>query len=641
MTEQKNIINPFDILLQLGWSESDDLEKKSARGGLPQSVWETYSAMANTEGGIIFLGVENDGTVSGLIDVNKIKKSFWDSINDRTKVSTVLLGNSDVQEIKHPNGTFLAIHVPRASRYRRPVFIGQNPLTGTYRRNHEGDYHCTEQEVSRMLADKSEESADCRILEHFTMNDLDLPSLQQYRNRFGSLKPNHPWLSEDDQGLLTKLGGLKLSAETGQKYLTAAGMLMFGREEILRHALPQYSVDFREKLSDDPEIRWTDRFTIDGTWPGNLFQFYVRVVQKLSADLKLPFQLDADLFRKGETVVHEAVREALVNALIHADYSGQGGVIIEKYKDRFEFSNPGSLLISLDQLLQGSVSECRNKSLQTMFTMIGAAEKAGSGIDKIRRGWSSQHWRSPTVRERVQPDRVSWTLPMMSLIPDESLARLKRRFGAKFSTFTALEAQVLVTADLEGFVDNAKMRQITSEHAADITRLLQNLVSHGALIQEGQGRWTSYRLPFTFDSVHMRGGDSLHKDFHSLHKSPDSLHKDFHSLHKEEMSNNEMDALGKIAQPAKQSERLSPKMMESILLRLCENHWLSRKQLAELLDRNEEGLRSRFLAPMVEHGLLRLRYPEKPNRVDQAYTKKSTDVAAVDSQPPTNSSQSD
>jgi ATP-dependent DNA helicase RecG len=58
-----------------------------------------------------------------------------------------------------------------------------------------------------------------------------------------------------------------------------------------------------------------------------------------------------------------------------------------------------------------------------------------------------------------------------------------------------------------------------------------------------------------------------------------------------------------------------------MILQLCENHWLTRKRLAELLGRNEEGLRTRFLAPMVEHGLLRLRHPEKPNRVDQAYTR--------------------
>lgn len=620
MTEKKNVINPLDVLTQLGWTESDDLELKSARGGLPQSLWETYSAMANTKGGVIFLGVEDNGTVSGIIDTNKIKKSFWDTINDRTRVNIKLLGNSDVQEINHPNGTLIAIHVPRASRYQRPVFVGQNPLTGTFRRNHEGDYHCTEQEVSRMLTDKSQEHADSRILEHFTTDDLDLQSLQQYRQRIASHKPIHPWLSEDDKGLLTKLGGWRLCRETGRKGLTVAGMLMFGREENLREAIPQYSVDYREKFSDDPEIRWTDRMILDGTWAGNLFQFYVRVVQKLSTDLKLPFQLDTDLFRKGETVVHESIREALVNALIHADYQGQGGVVIEKYRDRFEFSNPGTLLISFDQLLQGNVSECRNKSLQTMFTMIGAAEKAGSGVDKIRRGWSSQHWRSPMVRERMQPDRVLWIMPMISLIPEESLARLKLRFGIKFQKFTTLEVQALVTADLEGWVDNARMRQITSEHATDMTRLLQDLVSKRFLIQDGQGRWTRYRLAPESNSVH-NGMDSVHKVI-------DSVHMGNGSVHKIEIAENEWDVLIKIAEPARRNRRLTHKEMESILLSLCQKHWLTRRQLAELLDRNADGLRSRFITLMVEHGRLRLRYPEKPNRADQAYTKSTNALTA-------------
>ena len=619
---KKNPIDPLDILIRLGWSESDDLEFKSAKGGLPQSLWETYSSMANTKGGVILLGVENDGTVSGLVDPEKIKRDFWNTINNRGKVSANLLGSGDIQEIDHPHGWIIAIHVPRALRYQRPVFIGQNPLTGTYRRHYEGDYRCSQQEVSRMLSDKSEEHADSRVLEHFGMEDLDLQSLRQYRQLVASHKPTHPWLIEDDQGLLIKLGGWKRCRETGQNELTVAGLLMFGREEILREAIPQYSVDYREKLSDDPAIRWTDRITLDGTWPGNLFQFYMRVVQKLSFDLKLPFQLDTDLFRKGETVVHEALREALVNALIHADYLGQGGVLIEKYKDRFEFSNPGSLLISIDQLLQGNISECRNKSLQTMFTMMGAAEKAGSGVDKIRRGWNSQHWRLPMVREDMHPDRVFWSLPMISLIPEESLTRLSQRFGAKFAKFTRLEVQALVTADLEGWVDNARMRQITSGHAADITRLLQNLVSKEALSQEGQGRWTRYRIPPEVDSLH-KGGHSLHKGGHSLHKGG-------HSLYKPEASDTEWDALLEVAEPARQSKRLSNPQMESILLKLCEKHWLTRRKLAELLDRNEEGLRSRFLAPMVAHGLLCLRYPDKPNRVDQAYAKNIQESTSLE-----------
>ncbi len=82
-------------------------------------------------------------------------------------------------------------------------------------------------------------------------------------------------------------------------------------------------------------------------------------------------------------------------------------------------------MISLDLLWAGNISECRNKALQTMFTQIGIAEKAGSGADKILQGWKSQQWRQPNVQEITQPDRVQWTLPMVSLIPQESLDRLK------------------------------------------------------------------------------------------------------------------------------------------------------------------------------------------------------------------------
>ena len=597
-------INPFEILTRLNWSESDDLEFKSAKGGLPNSLWETYSAMANTQGGVLLLGVEDDGTVSGVKNIARLKKALWDTVNNRGKININLLVDRNVVEMSSGDATFLAIHIPRASRTQRPVFLGQNPLSGTYRRNYEGDYHCTELEVSRMLSDRSEESADSRIMEHFTLDDLDLTSLHQYRNRFGSFKLNHPWLNEDDKGLLTKLGGWREDRVAQIEGLTVAGLLMFGKDEALREGLPQYHVDYRERLSDNPNIRWTDRFIPDGTWAGNLFQFYLRVILRLEADIKIPFELDADLFRKEDTPVHEAIRETLVNALIHADYRGMGGIVIQKYRDRFEFANPGSLLISMDQLFEGNVTECRNRSLQTMFTMIGAGEKAGSGVDKIRRGWATQHWRSPKVSEQVQPDRVHWMLPMVSLIPAESLERLQAKFGESFKHFSPAETQALVTADLEDGVNNARMRQITGSHAADITIILQGLVAKGALRQQGRGRWTRYSVP-----------DSLHNDSHPLHNDSHPLHNDDHPLHSAET-----EELREIALPAIQKKRLAPKDMEAIILKLCLGRWLSRHQLARLLDRNDEGIRQRYLTPMVEHGLLRLRYPESPSRTDQSYT---------------------
>lgn len=269
---QTQNFNPIELILPLEWEESGELEFKSARGGFPKSLWESYSAMANMHGGVILLGVEDDGEITGISDAAKFQKTFWDTVNNRGKVNVNLLSESDVVILKHDGKTILAIRVLQANRYQKPVYLGQNPFLGTYRRNYEGDYRCSEQEVKRMFSDSSDESADSRILEHFGMQDIDTLSLQQYRNRFGSHKLNHPWLAEDDKGLLTKLGGWRHDRKKNQVGLTIAGLLMFGTDDAIREALPQYHVDYREKMSADPAIRWTDRLTIDGTWQPNLFQ---------------------------------------------------------------------------------------------------------------------------------------------------------------------------------------------------------------------------------------------------------------------------------------------------------------------------------------------------------------------------------
>jgi len=609
------MFDSIQMLQKLGWEESCDLEFKAAKGGLPKSLWETYSAMANTQGGVLLLGVRDDGVVEGVPDVKKLKRDFWNTVNNRGKVSSNLLRNSDVSDVNIGDKIILAIRVPEATRYQKPVFIGQNPMGGTYRRNYEGDYVCSDSEVSRMMADASDQPADSKILSHFGLNDIDEASLQQYRQRFASQKPTHVWLSEDNKGLLIKLGGWRRDRMTGEEGLTLAGLLMFGREESIREGVPNYNVDYREKFSDDPAVRWSDRLTLDGTWAGNLFQFYLKTIQRLFSDLKLGFKLDSDLFRKGETPVHEAIREALVNALIHADYRGNGGVVVEKYRDRFDFSNPGVLLVGLDQVFQGGVSECRNKALQIMFMMIGGAEKAGSGIDRIRKGWESQHWRYPAIRLHMNPDRVDWRLPMVSLIPEASLGHLRELFGERtFSMLEKEEVLALVTADTEESVGNLRMRQITGKHASDITPLLQGLVARGLLKRDGQGRWTTYRLP-----------SSVHSGSSSVHSGSSSVHS---AILKSDLQDEERLRLESIASVVRDQRRTSPEEMEKTILALCAERYLMRRELAAFLDRNADGLRSRYLTPMVRHGVLQLKYPNIPNREDQAYT--STKRPALD-----------
>ena len=602
-------------------TESIDTEFKSARGGLPGSFWETYSAMANTQGGTIVLGVVEKPTGlawEGVPDAAQLRTVLWNQLNDRHKINRNLLRDEDLQTVDDEGRQFVLVSVPRASRQQRPVYVGSNPMTGTYRRAEEGDYRCTDDEVRRMLADQSEAPADAQVLEHFGQNDFDLETTKQYRNRFASRAPDHPWLLLDDTALLTKLGALRSDRVTGVEGATVGGLLMFGRFEALRDALPGFHVDYRERLSDDPAVRWTDRVVPDGTWENNLFQFYVRVMQRLSGDLKMPFQLDRELYRKDDSPVHESLREAVVNALIHADHRGLGGVVIERYADRIELSNPGSLLVSREQLLQGGVSECRNKGLQLMFQLMGGGDKAGSGMDKIRSGWRAQHWRSPRLEETVQPDRVKLVLPMVSLIPREVEQALREQFGDLFTSLGKTAVQAVVTAQVEGSVNNGRLQEITGEHSKDITAVLQALVRDGLLTQQNQRRWASYKV--ARDSP-QSGTNVAIQEKSSPQLRPDSPQWATSSPQLDSLAESAAysPALLAIAEPARKNKKLPVEQLRRLVQQLCVGRWLSAAEIARLVDRDAEKLQSRFLTAMVKEGVLELRHPDVRNRPDQAY----------------------
>jgi ATP-dependent DNA helicase RecG len=361
-------------------AEGIDLECKAAQGRdgqgeLPDDFWKSYSALANTEGGVVLLGVQEKprGTFRalGLTDIEKVRKALWDNLHNRKQVSTNLLSEDDVQVVRVNGKAVLRIEVPRAPRQQRPVHLGSNPLGGTWLRRYEGDYAADDEGVRRVLA---------------------------YRNRLAAVRPGHVWADLPVPEFLERVGAWGKNRDEGHAGLRLAGLLMFGRAEVIRDALPHYMVDYQERAEAKTAKRWIDRVVPDGTWSGNLYDFFRRVYQKLTADLKVPFQLQ-DGQRVEDTPVHEALREALVNTLIHADYSGRVSVLVVKRPDMFGFRNPGRMRISLDLAIQGGNSDCRNRRLQTMFQLVGYGDHAGSGLPKIYKNWATQHWRRPVLYE--------------------------------------------------------------------------------------------------------------------------------------------------------------------------------------------------------------------------------------------------
>ena len=138
------------------WRENNRLEFKRAQGGFPRSFWETYSAFANTEGGLVVFGVDEtpDGPkVVGVKDADALVRNLWNGLNDRQRVSVNLLVDSDVSVEGVDGATVVSIRVPRAERSQRPVYINNSMNTGTYRRNGEGDYRCGMEIIGAMVRD--------------------------------------------------------------------------------------------------------------------------------------------------------------------------------------------------------------------------------------------------------------------------------------------------------------------------------------------------------------------------------------------------------------------------------------------------------------------------------------------------------
>ena len=610
-------MNGDQLLDALELGEDFEIEFKSARGGVPRSLWESYSAFANTEGGVIVLGVRQRGSnrfeIQGLEDADKIRQDFWNNVNNPAHVNISLLNNDDVEVVSVSDKNVLVIRVPRADRYQRPVYLAPNPLTGTYRRYHEGDYRCDEAEVRRMISDSADQSADSRVLPKFGMDDIHTESLQAYRNRFQSRDAVHPWLELDVLEFLRKLGGFRKDRDSGDEGLTVAGLLMFGREDAIKDPSTgfNFQLDYRDRRTDDPKVRWVDRVWQDGTWNANLFQFFFRVYPRLTEGLKIPFgyQPDADpelggaaISRRDDTMVHEAVREAMVNCLIHADYRGQGGIVMEHYFDRLAFSDPGTLLITFEQLVRGGVSQCRNEILQTMFSLIGLGEKAGSGIDKIREGWKSVRWRTPTLSEQQKPERVTVSMPMVSLLPENAVGKLRALLGEELNSLNADEVQALVTADMEGSVSNLRLQSLTEAHPTDLTKLLKGLVGRDLLDKDGHGRGATYRwaerLRLGLGTPDTPEGTPVTAPVTAPVTNPELL---------------------VIAGHARERKNLGKTQLREILFKLCHDRFLTARELGMLVDRDPENLQKRHLAEMLTSGKLSLRFPDERNHPEQAY----------------------
>jgi predicted HTH transcriptional regulator len=630
------IIKTIDDIRSL--SEDIELECKLAigrdgKGELPgKTLWETYSAFANTNGGTILLGVketkDHNFEVKGIENIQKVLDEFWTALENRQTISKNIINENNVNVINIDGKGIIQIYVPRASREDKPIYRTSNPMEGTYQRLHSSDVLCSKDIVKRMLSEQLEDSRDDKLIENYNMDDIDISSLKGYRQIYASRNPTNERNRYDDVEFLRSIGAWKKDRKTQQEGLTIAGLLMFGKFISIQEIFPSFMLDYQERPEAKTEARWIDRVTIDGSWSGNLFDFYSIVIKKLTIDLKVPFKLDGDK-RQDQTPVHNALREAFVNTIVHADYSGKASILIVKRPDMFGFRNPGLMRVSIEQAISGYEHDCRNEKLHQMFHFIGLGERAGSGIPNIFKWWGEKHWRPPYLHEKLEPyDQTLFELRMVDLISSDILDELQLIFKDNFDNLDNTQRLILSIALSEQTVSHARLKEICGEHNYDLSQTLHKLVNDGLLSSNGYGQGMVYYLPnkklVTPDDVFgssiealgvSSGGMGVSSGGYQVDGLLFPIYENIEQL--DEVSKNEID---NILKPFSTKQRLPKSDLEKIVKSICANRYLTLSLLAKVLNKSEDYIRKDVLNPMVASQDLLRAFPKTPNDPRQAYT---------------------
>lgn len=395
------------------------MEFKEAASGLPDDLWETYSAFANTEGGTIVLGVAEDRSTGGfrpvgVPDARSAISDFWNTVRNPRRVARDVMLYDGVRVEQEGGGR-------GARRDRRPPRGEGRQARHGLRSPQEGLRRLGAQGLGRPRGERARPQADglrqraarrpsgargvrggLPLPGHRKAVPLDLRGAQAAE----------PLGSRRRRGLPLPRRGARQGAD-GRVHPTRAGLLAFGYEYEITNLLPRYLIDYREEVS--PDLRWDDRVVSqDGDWSGNLIDFYLTVTARLLTRFRSPFRTDRTGTRHGsENPVTEAVNEAVTNALVHAYYGGASTVTVVLRPERLEVTNSGTLLVDRDVAIAGGTSETRNPTLMRLFNFIGASDRAGSGVQEIWETWSASFGSEPELAEIHSPSpSVRMCLPL-------------------------------------------------------------------------------------------------------------------------------------------------------------------------------------------------------------------------------------
>jgi ATP-dependent DNA helicase RecG len=615
------------------------------------SILESICAFSNEpglEGGYIILGVEGaeQTLFPDLKEYRVVGVSQPEKVSDDIATQCASVFNIPVRIVittENINGArVVVIYVPELQPSEKPLYFKARGLPqGAFRRIGSTDQKCTEDDLLIFYQNRNYQTYESLVIPEASVeHDIDKSTLEEYRSIRSQASPSAPELNWNNEDLLIGLNCA--TRQDGKLRLTACGILIFGTQVALRRFFPMTRVDYirvsgKEWVSD-PSKRFDD--FIETRDP--LIRTIKKLVPIILGDLPRSFSLpQGHLMREEIPAVPElALREAIVNAVMHRSYSIHAPTQIIRYSNRLEIRNPGySLKPEEDFGKPGSVT--RNPSIASVLHDTRLAETKGSGLRVIQEAMQRVGLHGPIIDSDREKNQFSITFFFHHFLSEEDWKWLEQ---FRQYNLTNDEAKALVFCREAGAINNSGYRNLNHVDPLEASQHLCRLRDLGLLDSFGKGSGTFYKLsPLLQQPISM----SLATDSITPASAVITPASDVITPAKEGVITPASDVITPakecVVTPAYDSdsheriglmqllpaelrvalseitERTSPERMRGIILEVCSVRPFTSEEIAILLYRDKKYLTRQYLQPLVDEGMLEYEYPGKITHPQQAY----------------------
>jgi ATP-dependent DNA helicase RecG len=588
-------------------------------GDTTTSIMETVCSYANEPGlggGYILMSISADDSASATTQYKVDSMPDPDKLQSDIATQCASMFNMPVRpqmKIEKINGMpVLKIWVDELPAKQKPLYFKKDKLPyGALRRIGSTDQHCTDDDMHVFYQDTA--SYDQTPAKGTTLADVDENALKRYRTLREKVNPAAEELTYNDSELLEALGCVN---KENPNELNIAGLMLFGSSKIQRSTYPMLRADYIRVPGNTWVENPDDRFnTIDMRGP--LLLVLYRLIDAINADLPKGFLLlEDDLQATSTGLPLKALREAIVNALMHRSYREHRPTQIIRYDNRIEITNPGFSLKS-EEKLGFPGSETRNPFIAAVFHDTNLAETKGSGIRAMRRLMEKAHLVPPTFESSRENNEFTSRLLLHHFLDANDLDWLMQ-----FEKYDLSDSQkqALIFVREVGAIDNTTYRQMADSDTLKASNDLRLLKTYNLLISKGKGKATYYvagnDLSAAPKSLSITAQD-LSTPPSSLSTPPSSLNTPPRNLSTPAPSPLPEEIILEIENLAKRIN--NAEVLKDLILKICSIKPFKSVELSEILGKREDYLKRKFLGELIATKKLKYLHPEMINHPEQAY----------------------